>query len=101
MDHSKTAATPTETKTASPASGAEHIGSSSETNLLPMGQMGSGTSWTPITTPQHMIHKQSGDWLLMLHYNAIVGVNSQGGPRGVTKFESANWIMPMAFRKLG
>lgn len=73
----------------------------SETNLLPMGQMGSGTSWMPANTPMHMIHKQSGDWLLMLHYNVIVGVNSQGGPRGVTKFESANWIMPMAFRKLG
>jgi len=74
---------------------------SSETNVMPMGQMGSGTSWTPATTPMHMIHKQSGDWLLMLHYNAIVGVNLQGGPRGVAKFESANWIMPMAFRKLG
>lgn len=74
---------------------------SSETNLMPMGQMGSGTSWTPVTTPLHMIHKQSGDWLLMFHYNAIVGMNSQGGPRGVAKFESANWIMPMAFRKLG
>ena len=37
----------------------------------------------------------------MLHYNAFVGVNAQGGPRGVTKFESANWLMPMAFRKLG
>ena len=74
---------------------------SSETNLMPMGQMGSGTSWTPVTTPAHMIHKQQGDWLLMLHYNAVVGVNSQGGPRGVTKFESANWLMPMAFHKLG
>jgi hypothetical protein len=74
---------------------------SSETNVMPMGQMGSGTSWQPATTPQHMIHKQSGDWLVMFHYNAIVGVNSQGGPRGVTEFESANWFMPMAFRKVG
>jgi len=38
---------------------------------------------------------------LMFHYNAIVGVNAQGGPRGVTKFESASWFMPMAFRKVG
>ncbi len=74
---------------------------SSETNLLPMGQMGSGTSWMPISSPNPMIHKQAGDWLLMMHYNVIVGVNAQGGPRGVTKFESANWFMPMAFRKLG
>ncbi len=74
---------------------------SSETNVMPMGQMGSGTSWQPSSTPMYMLHKQSGDWLLMFHYNAVVGVNSQGGPRGVTKFESANWFMPMAFRKLG
>ncbi|HEV2884489.1 MAG TPA: hypothetical protein VGW36_06495, partial [Pyrinomonadaceae bacterium] len=74
---------------------------SSDTNVMPMGQMGSGTSWTPASTPMHMIHKRSGDWLLMFHYNAVVGVNSQGGPRGVTKAESANWFMPMAFRKLG
>jgi hypothetical protein len=73
----------------------------SDTNIVSMGAMGSGTSWQPATTPQYMIHKQSGDWLLMFHYNAVVGVNSQGGPRGVTKFESANWFMPMAFRKVG
>src|SRR5688500_20170767 len=48
----------------------------------------------------NMLHTSAGDWLLMLHYNVVVGVNSQGGPRGVTKFESANWFMPMAFRKV-
>jgi hypothetical protein len=37
----------------------------------------------------------------MFHYNAFVGVNHQGGPRGETRFESANWFMPMAFHKLG
>lgn len=73
----------------------------SETNVMPMGQMGSGTSWQPASTRMNMLHKTSGDWLLMFHYNAVVGVNSQGGPRGVTKFESANWFMPMAFRKVG
>ncbi len=74
---------------------------SSDTNLMPMGQMASGTAWAPASTPMHMIHKRSGDWLMMFHYNAVVGVNAQGGPRGVTKFESANWFMPMAFRKVG
>lgn len=73
----------------------------SETNLLPMGQMASGTAWQPVTSPMYMVHKQSGEWLFMFHYNAVVGVNAQGGPRGVTKFESANWFMPMAFRKVG
>lgn len=74
---------------------------SSDSNLMSMGAMGSGTSWAPSSTPMRMIHKQSGDWLLMFHYNFVAGVNSQGGPRGVTKFESANWFMPMAFRKVG
>lgn len=74
---------------------------SSDTNLISMGAMGSGTTWQPASGPMNMIHKQSGDWLLMFHYNAVVGVNRQGGPRGVTKFESANWFMPMAYHKLG
>ena len=74
---------------------------SSDSNVLSMGQMGSGTSWQPQTSPMYMMHKMKGDWLLMFHYNAIVGLNAQGGPRGATKFESANWFMPMAFHKLG
>ena len=74
---------------------------SSGANVMNVGQMGSGTSWQPDTSPTYMMDKMKGDWLLMLHYNVIVGVNAQGGPRGATKFESANWFMPMAFHKLG
>jgi hypothetical protein len=74
---------------------------SSDTNIMSMGAMGSGTSWQPSSGPMHMYHKQSGDWLLMFHYNLVAGMNRQGGPRGVTKAESANWFMPMAFHKLG
>jgi hypothetical protein len=74
---------------------------SSDTNIMSMGAMGSGTSWQPSSGPMHMYHKQSGDWLLMFHYNLVAGVNRQGGPRGVTKAESANWFMPMAYHKLG
>jgi hypothetical protein len=73
----------------------------SESNLVPMGRMGSGTSWQPATSPMPMMHKQSGEWLLMFHYNFVAGVNRQGGPRGVTKFESANWFMPSAVRRAG
>ncbi len=73
----------------------------SESNLMPMGRMGSGTSWQPATTPMPMLHKQSGEWLLMFHYNFVAGLNRQGGPRGVTKFESANWFMPSATRRVG
>lgn len=70
-------------------------------NLLYCGQMGSGTSWAPHNSPLHMWDSVAGGWLLMFHFNAVVGVNSQGGPRGASKFESANWFMPMAFHKLG
>jgi len=73
----------------------------SQTNVMDVGQMGSGTSWRPDTSPTYMMDKMAGDWLLMFHYNAVVGLNAQGGPRGATKFESANWFMPMGFHKLG
>jgi hypothetical protein len=74
---------------------------SSDTNIMSTGAMGSGTTWQPSSGPMHMYHKITGDWLLMFHYNIVAGINRQGGPRGVTKVESANWFMPMAFHKLG
>jgi hypothetical protein len=74
---------------------------SSRTNLMSMGAMGSGTSWQPSTGPMNMYYKIAGDWLLMLHFNLTAGVNRQGGRRGVAKFESQNWFMPMAFHKVG
>ncbi|MEK6333906.1 MAG: hypothetical protein AABM67_03095 [Acidobacteriota bacterium] len=73
----------------------------SETNVINLGQMGSGTSWQPTTSPMHMMDKIAGKWLLMAHFNLLVGLNSQGGSRGITKFESANWFMPIAFRRVG
>jgi len=73
----------------------------SEANVMNLGQMGSGTSWQPSSSPMHMVDKIAGKWLLMAHYNFIVALNDQGGPRGITKFESANWFMPIAFRRVG
>ena len=73
----------------------------SHANLMPMGRMGSGTSWQPASSTMPMLHKQADDWLLMFHYNFVGGVNAQGGPRGVTKLESANWLMPSAMRRVG
>jgi hypothetical protein len=70
-------------------------------NSLQMGQMGSGSSWQPATTPMYMYTKVSGKWVVFVHADAKIGVNAQGGARGVTKFESSNWIMPMAFRRVG
>jgi hypothetical protein len=74
---------------------------SSQSNLMSMGAMGSGTSWQPSSGPMHMHYKVAGDWLLMFHYNLIAGLNRQGGPRGTTKFDSQNWFMPMAYHKVG
>ena len=74
---------------------------SSDTNIMPMGAMGSGTSWQPSSGPMYMNYKVAGDWLLLFHYNLVAGLNRQGGPRGVTRGESANWFMPMAYHKLG
>jgi len=73
----------------------------SRSNLIPMGRMGSGTSWQPASSRMNMLHKQSGDWLVMFHYNLVADVNSQGGTRGTTKVESANWFMPAALRRVG
>jgi len=73
----------------------------SDLNVLSCGQMGTGTSWTPASGPMHSYDKITGKWLFMFHFNAVVGVNSQGGPRGVMKLESQNWFMPMAFRRVG
>jgi hypothetical protein len=73
----------------------------SAVDLSHMGRMGSGTAWQPESTPMSMQHKQSGEWVLMFHYNLVAGVNRQGGPRGVTKVESANWFMPAAMRRVG
>lgn len=66
-----------------------------------MNRMGSGTSWQPASSPSNMWHKRAGDWHLMYHFEAKIGVNGQGGPRSITKFESQNWFMPMAMRKVG
>ena len=77
------------------------VGSSDTRNIMSMGAMGSGTTWQPSSEPMHMHYKVAGDWLLMFHYNLVVGINRQGGQRGVMKAESANWFMPMAYHKLG
>jgi hypothetical protein len=76
------------------------LGASTRNNIS-MGQMGSGTSWQPATTPMYMWYKNVNGWLLFLHGDLKLGVNSQGGTRGITKFESQNWVMPMAFHRLG
>lgn len=66
-----------------------------------MTAIGSGTSLVPASAPGYMWHWMKGDWMLMLHGNLIAGFNHQGGPRGVNKAESQNWLMFMAERPAG
>lgn len=66
-----------------------------------MSAVGSGTSLMPASAPGHMWHWMKNDWLIMAHGDLKVGLNHQGGPRGVNKAESQNWFMLMAERKAG
>jgi hypothetical protein len=66
-----------------------------------MRALGSGTSLQPASAPMWMWHWMPGEWMVMLHGEFKVGFNHQGGPRGVGKAESQNWLMAMAERKAG
>jgi hypothetical protein len=58
----------------------------------------SGTAWQPLAVPEHMWMVNKGPWMLMAHGNLFVTFNHQGGPRGVGKLESMNWLMFMEQR---
>jgi len=64
-------------------------------------RMASGTAWQPTSTPSHMWMWNPGDWMVMAHANLFLTYNQQGGPRGVGKFESMNWLMLMEQREAG
>ena len=66
----------------------------------PMHMM-SGTHMEPASTPAAMWMKQAGPWTLMAHGNLFLTGNFQGGPRGLDRLESTNWLMFMEQRKLG
>jgi hypothetical protein len=61
----------------------------------------SGTNLEPASTPAPIWMKQFGSWMVMAHGNVFLTGNFQGGPRGLHRFESMNWLMLMEHRKLG
>jgi mono/diheme cytochrome c family protein len=63
--------------------------------------IGSGTSLLPASSPGNMWHWMKGDWMVMAHGDIKAGFNHQGGPRGINKAESQNWLMLMAERNAG
>ena len=61
----------------------------------------SGTSAEPISTPAPMLMTAKGPWMLMFHANVFALDEQQSSARGMDRFFSTNWFMPMAQRKLG
>jgi mono/diheme cytochrome c family protein len=66
-----------------------------------MRALGSGTALQPASTPMYAWMFMPGEWMMMLHGELKIGYNQQGGPRGVGKAESENWLMLMAERRVG
>lgn len=72
---------------------------------LPMNRDGSGTSWVPDETPMYMYMVHGKKWMQMVHGSIFLRYNKQDlfnkGSRGGSQFDSPNWLMYMAQRKVG
>ena len=68
---------------------------------IPMTRMGSGTAWLPDASAMRAWHLMTGAWMLMVHGDAFLQYDHQGGPRGADQVGSINWGMLMAMRALG
>ena len=67
---------------------------------IPMTRMGSGTSWLPDASAMRAWHIMAGPWILMVHGDAFLQYDHQGGLRGGDQVGSINWGMLMAMRQL-
>jgi hypothetical protein len=67
---------------------------------IPMTRMGSGTAWLPDASAMRAWHFMAGPWMLMVHGDAFLQYDHQGGPRGDDQVGSINWAMLMAMRQL-
>ena len=61
----------------------------------------SGTSAEPNSTPVPMLMTMKRGWMLMFHANAFLLDEQQSSLRGLDRFFSTNWLMPMAQRQIG
>src|SRR5919108_2806973 len=68
---------------------------------IPMTRMGSGTAWLPDASAMRAWHFMAGPWMLMVHGDAFLQYDHQGGPRGADQLGSINWGMLMAMRQVG
>jgi len=67
---------------------------------IPMTRMGSGTAWLPDASAMRAWHVMAGSWMLMVHGDAFLQYDHQGGQRGADQLGSINWGMLMAMRQL-
>jgi hypothetical protein len=67
---------------------------------IPMTRMGSGTTWLPDASGMRAWHFTAGRWMLMVHGDAFLQYDHQGGPRGDDQLGSINWGMLMAMRQV-
>ena len=67
---------------------------------IPMTRMGSGTAWLPDASAMRAWHFSAGGWMLMVHGDAFLQYDNQGGPRGADQLGSINWAMLMAMRQI-
>jgi hypothetical protein len=67
---------------------------------IPMTRMGSGTAWLPDASAMRAWHFMAGAWMLMVHGDAFLQYDHQGGPRGADQLGSINWGMLMAMRQV-
>ncbi|HET6795805.1 MAG TPA: hypothetical protein VFH40_01485 [Gemmatimonadales bacterium] len=67
---------------------------------IPMTRMGSGTAWLPDASAMRAWHFTAGGWMLMVHGDAFLQYDHQGGPRGADQAGSINWGMLMAMRQV-
>jgi hypothetical protein len=61
----------------------------------------SGTSWQPDSAPMAGLHLMAGPWMVMVHGDATLVHDDQGGPRGGSKTFSQSMLMGMASRPVG
>src|ERR1700758_5360747 len=66
---------------------------------LPMNRNGSGTGWSPDSTPMYGYMLHSKKWMFMTHGNIFLRYNNQDvfqkGDRGGSKFDAVDWFMFM------
>ncbi len=67
---------------------------------IPMSRMGSGTAWLPDASAMRAWHFMAGRWTMMVHGDAVLQYDHQGGPRGDDQVAGINWAMLMAMRPL-